>query len=99
MGLPGIASGHWATAVSRLITRACGAAASNTSSASPHGQAASRGSGIGPLAASASRTHSRASPMVDRVLTEPEWDRLTEHDLRGLTPLFWSNVALHGTFQ
>jgi hypothetical protein len=38
--------------------------------------------------------------MVDRVLTEPEWaDRLTEHDLRGLAPLFWSNVALHGTFQ
>ena len=22
----------------------------------------------------------------------------TEHDLRGLTPLFWTNVALHGTF-
>ncbi|MEV4498517.1 Tn3 family transposase [Micromonospora arborensis] len=38
--------------------------------------------------------------MVDRVLAEPEWAaRLTEHDLRGLTPLFWSNVALHGTFQ
>jgi TnpA family transposase len=38
--------------------------------------------------------------LVDRVLTEPEWaERLTEHDLRGLTPLFWSNVALHGTFE
>lgn len=38
--------------------------------------------------------------MVDRVLAEPDWAaRLTEHDLRGLTPLFWSNVALHGTFQ
>jgi hypothetical protein len=34
------------------------------------------------------------------VLTEPDWAaRLTPHDLRGLTPLFWSNVALHGTFQ
>nr|WP_276314566.1 Tn3 family transposase [Micromonospora ureilytica] len=38
--------------------------------------------------------------MVDRVLAEPEWAaRLIEHDLRGLTPLFWSNVAPHGTFQ
>ncbi len=38
--------------------------------------------------------------MVDRVLTEPAWaQRLTEPDLRGLTPLFWSNVALHGTFE
>src|SRR5439155_24341399 len=36
--------------------------------------------------------------MVDRVLAAPEWaERLT--DLRGLTPLFWSNVALHGTFE
>jgi hypothetical protein len=24
--------------------------------------------------------------------------RLAQHDLRGRTPLFWSNVALHGTF-
>ncbi len=38
--------------------------------------------------------------LVDRVLSEPDWAaRLTPHDLRGLTPLFWSNVALHGTFQ
>lgn len=38
--------------------------------------------------------------LVDRVLSEPDWAaRLTEHDLRALTPLFWSNVALHGTFQ
>lgn len=38
--------------------------------------------------------------MVDRVLDDPDWaDRLTEHDRRGLTPLFWSNVALHGTFR
>jgi len=37
---------------------------------------------------------------VDRILTEPQWrDRLTEHDLRAMTPLFWSNVALHGTFE
>lgn len=37
--------------------------------------------------------------MVDRVLDDPDWaGRLTEHDRRGLTPLFWSNVALHGTF-
>jgi TnpA family transposase len=37
--------------------------------------------------------------LVDRVLSEPDWAaQLTEHDLRGLTPLFWSNVALHGTF-
>lgn len=38
--------------------------------------------------------------LVDRVLNEPEWSsRLTEHDRRGLTPLFWSNVALDGTFE
>jgi TnpA family transposase len=36
--------------------------------------------------------------LVDRVLTEPDWaGRLTEPELRRLTPLFWSNVALHGT--
>jgi hypothetical protein len=38
--------------------------------------------------------------LVDRVLTEPAWaERLTAPDRRGLTPLFWSNVALHGTFE
>ncbi|MGB7981131.1 MAG: transposase [Candidatus Nanopelagicales bacterium] len=38
--------------------------------------------------------------MVDRVLDEPDWAaRLTEHDLRGPTPLFWTNIALHGTFE
>lgn len=38
--------------------------------------------------------------LVDRVLAEPEWaSRLTEHDLRGLTSLFWSNIALHRTFE
>jgi Tn3 transposase DDE domain len=37
---------------------------------------------------------------VDRILGSPEWaGRLTAHDLRGLTPLFWSNVALHGPFD
>jgi TnpA family transposase len=37
--------------------------------------------------------------LVDRVLSEPEWAaRLTERDIRGLTPLFWSNVLLHGVF-
>jgi len=38
--------------------------------------------------------------LVDRVLDEPQWaGQLTDQDLRGLTPLFWSNVALHGTFE
>jgi hypothetical protein len=38
--------------------------------------------------------------LVERVLAEPEWtDRLTIHDRRGLTPLFWSNITLHGTFN
>ncbi|MEV7230910.1 Tn3 family transposase [Polymorphospora sp. NPDC051019] len=38
--------------------------------------------------------------LVDRVLSEPEWAaRLAPHDLRGLTPLFWSNLLLHGTFK
>jgi hypothetical protein len=38
--------------------------------------------------------------LVERVLAEPEWaDRLTVHDRHGLTALFWSNVALHGTFN
>lgn len=38
--------------------------------------------------------------LVDRVLDDPDFaGRLTANDLRGLTPLFWSNVALHGTFE
>lgn len=38
--------------------------------------------------------------LVDRVLDDEDFaGQLTEHDLRGLTPLFWSNVALHGTFE
>jgi TnpA family transposase len=38
--------------------------------------------------------------LLDRVLDDPDWAaRMTEHDRRGLTPLFWSNVALHGRFE
>ncbi len=38
--------------------------------------------------------------LVDRVLDDADFaGRLTANDLRGLTPLFWSNVALHGTFE
>jgi TnpA family transposase len=38
--------------------------------------------------------------LLDRVLADPEWaDRLTAHDRRGLTPLFWSNVNPYGTFR
>jgi Tn3 transposase DDE domain len=37
--------------------------------------------------------------LVQNVLAEPEWDdRLTDADRRGLTPLFWSNINLYGTF-
>jgi TnpA family transposase len=37
--------------------------------------------------------------LVDRVLREPQWaDRMQDADRRGLTPLFWSNVAFHGAF-
>jgi hypothetical protein len=35
--------------------------------------------------------------LIDHVLAEPEWaERMTEEDRRGLTPLFWSHVALYG---
>ena len=38
--------------------------------------------------------------MVDRVLDDPAWQaRITGPDKRGMTPLFWSNIALHGTFE
>ena len=38
--------------------------------------------------------------LVDRVLDEDDWAALmNEADRRGLSPLFWSNVALHGTFE
>ena len=34
------------------------------------------------------------------VLAEPEWaGRLTDADLRGLTPLVWSNISPYGTFH
>jgi hypothetical protein len=38
--------------------------------------------------------------LIDQVLREPAWaSRFDEYDKRALTPLFWSNVALHGTFE
>lgn len=38
--------------------------------------------------------------LVEAVLDEPAWAAaMNDHDRRGLTPLFWSNVALHGTFE
>jgi hypothetical protein len=37
--------------------------------------------------------------LVDAVLREDDWAaRMSDRDVRGLTPLFWSNVGLHGTF-
>jgi TnpA family transposase len=38
--------------------------------------------------------------LIDRVLSAPDWAvRMQENDKRALTPLFWSNIALHGTFE
>ena len=38
--------------------------------------------------------------LLQQVLAEPEWaSRLTDADLRGLTPLFWSNINPYGTFH
>ena len=38
--------------------------------------------------------------LVDRVPGELQWaQQLTDTDLPGLTQLFWSDVALHGTFE
>jgi TnpA family transposase len=38
--------------------------------------------------------------LLQQVLAEPEWAaRLTDADLRGLTPLFWSNINPYGTFH
>ena len=38
--------------------------------------------------------------LVERVLADPHGaERLTVHDRRGLTPLFWSNIGLHGIFS
>lgn len=37
--------------------------------------------------------------LVDRVLAEPDWaGRIDERTRKALTPLFWSNVRLHGEF-
>jgi TnpA family transposase len=38
--------------------------------------------------------------LIDRVLREPQWAaRMQDNDRRALTPLFWSNIALHGAFE
>jgi TnpA family transposase len=38
--------------------------------------------------------------LTQRVLEEPGWaERLTEADRRALSPLYWSNVRLYGTFR
>jgi Tn3 transposase DDE domain len=38
--------------------------------------------------------------LLQQVLADPDWAaRLTDADLRGLTPLFWSNVNPYGTFH
>ena len=38
--------------------------------------------------------------LLDRVLEEPVWaQRMTEHDRRALSLLFWSNVALYGRWH
>jgi TnpA family transposase len=38
--------------------------------------------------------------MVQEVLTEPEWyDRMTEEDWRGLTPLFYLHINPYGQFD
>ena len=38
--------------------------------------------------------------LLQQVLAEPEWAaRLSDADLRGLTPLFWSNINPYGTFH
>ena len=38
--------------------------------------------------------------MIQDVLAEPDWDDvLTAADYRGLTPLTWAHVAMHGEFK
>ena len=38
--------------------------------------------------------------LLQQVLADPDWAaRLTDADLRGLMPLFWSNVNPYGTFH
>jgi hypothetical protein len=37
---------------------------------------------------------------LQQVLADPDWaGRLTDADLRGLTPLLWSNINPYGTFH
>jgi hypothetical protein len=38
--------------------------------------------------------------MIQRVLAEPTWiKRMTQDDLRALTPLIWEHVNPYGIFQ
>jgi len=38
--------------------------------------------------------------MLQRVLAEPAWRaRMTEADMRGLTPLVWGHVSPYGVFD
>jgi hypothetical protein len=38
--------------------------------------------------------------MIQDVLAEPEWSTsMTAVDHRGLTPLIWAHVAMHGEFK
>jgi TnpA family transposase len=38
--------------------------------------------------------------MIQKVLTEPIWsERMTQEDLRALTPLIWGHVNPYGTFR
>jgi TnpA family transposase len=38
--------------------------------------------------------------MIQKVLTEPIWsERMTQEDLRVLTPLIWGHVNPYGTFR
>jgi Tn3 transposase DDE domain len=38
--------------------------------------------------------------LLQHVLGDPDWaGRLTDADLRGLTPLFWANINPYGTFH
>ncbi len=38
--------------------------------------------------------------MIQDVLAEPEWEHLLgPEDYRGLTPLIWAHVAMHGEFK
>jgi hypothetical protein len=38
--------------------------------------------------------------MIQDVLTDAEWlDTFTPEDYRGLTPLIWAHVAMHGEFK